>query len=259
MLIGQLAMPVYAEEKDSALEKTYEDELSSAIISGSGTEDDPYICDFDKAPFFKNYLKENWDRKNTLDYQVTAGVGFTGNCLTVYKGIYNNGGVWLYSSGGMSADNDGNIRIKKVTYNTVEQVHIMYALNPTSTTWNALKALFKDAASMYLPGVESLVVSYFDEKGITNVGGFSISKIAKTYGTILGAAKTIKSTYRLLNSIAFAGVRNAHQANKTLVNIDYITAYHGSWYTYDVSETGWSGNVIYLPVSVYGNGSFRAY
>ena len=58
MLIGQLAMPVYAEEKDSALEKTYEDELSSAIISGSGTEDDPYICDFDKAPFFKNYLKE---------------------------------------------------------------------------------------------------------------------------------------------------------------------------------------------------------
>ena len=46
-------LPIYAKENKDSI---YENELNEAILSGSGTENDPYIVDYEKAPNFHEYV-----------------------------------------------------------------------------------------------------------------------------------------------------------------------------------------------------------
>ena len=55
-LVG--TVPVNAE---ASMEEIYDKELETAIISGTGTEDDPYILDYSKAPMFTEYMVETYD------------------------------------------------------------------------------------------------------------------------------------------------------------------------------------------------------
>ena len=135
----------------------------------------------------------------------------------------------------------------------------MYALNPTSSTWSALVNLLLSIGSMYLTDVKSNVVSYFNNQGITSVGGYSIDNVANAIGTLSGATSVILATIRLMQAVNYSGVYSAHQAGKTLANVDYVIAYQGSWYTYSVSEPGWSSNYIYTPATVYGTGTLYSY
>ena len=50
-------VPVNAE---ASMEEIYDKELETAIISGTGTEDDPYVLDYSKAPMFTEYMVEKY-------------------------------------------------------------------------------------------------------------------------------------------------------------------------------------------------------
>lgn len=106
-LVG--TVPVNAE---ASMEEIYDKELETAIISGTGTEDDPYILDYSKAPMFTEYMVETYD---SYKQPLTRG-SFRSNSLTKYYGSSLTGGTWIYSSGGLSVASDGNLRITRVAY-----------------------------------------------------------------------------------------------------------------------------------------------
>lgn len=243
---------VHAEQN---IENIYDAELEKAIISGSGTEDDPYIVDYEKAPNFQEYVVNVYEEARGKDY--ARATGFTGNVLTTYKGSYSNGAIWVYQSGGLSVNADGNLRVQKVAYISNQEANRLVAVMSTPTHWTDLKQLIS-----VIPGFSALAVVNKIANAFYSVGGHTARDIGKAVATAVAAigaygASADFVSYILKNSIN-SGLYSAVNNGTSCVNILYLSSYHGSWYQNKTNEGGWTGNRVYIPSSTYGTGTFVA-
>ncbi len=264
MSMGQYLTPVCAKDAQMSKEQIYERELKSAVKSGEGTEDDPYVLNYDLAPNFEQFMIESWNIQNygsnvKPDTDMIRS-GFVGNCLTVYKGKPSAGAVWVYSSGGMSAASDGNLRIKKVAYNTIDQTHALAAAVNYSGFFGIINTVLNKYINNNKATIIAKLTAAITKAGITSIKGYSATAIATSIAKCAGAGTTIVGNVLLakdiLNGLLNVSLNNASKNNKTYVHIHYITAYHGEWYENSVGESGWYEDKVYTPKEVYGKGKY---
>lgn len=217
-------LPIYAKENKDSI---YENELNEAILSGSGTENDPYIVDYEKAPNFHEYVINVYEEargKSNL-----RASGFTGYVLTTYKAVYNNGAAWFYNSGGLSVNVDGNLRVQKATYISNQEVNRIVAVMNVPNKWTTLKNIISN-----LPGLGQVAIINKIAKEFTSVGGYSASSIGHAVATAIAAIGTYGASWDLvsymidngLNSGLYSAVNNG----TSCVNVVYLSSYHGAWY-----------------------------
>lgn len=246
------SLPVYAEQN---IENIYDAELENAIISGSGTEDDPYIVDYEKAPNFEEYVVNVYEEARGKNY--TRATGFTGYVLTTYKGSYSNGAVWVYQSGGLSVNADGNLRVQKVSYISNEDANRIVAAMSVPTTWEKIKTTIG-----VLAGAKAIEIITKISNSIPNVGGHSPKSIGRAVAVFLLAVANYGASGEfirsLINNSVNSGLYSAVNNGTSCVNILYLSSYHGAWYQNKTSEGGWSGDAVYIPSSTYGTGTFVA-
>ena len=263
LLAIQFMMPVCAEEVSVDLEKIYEKELETAIISGTGTDNDPYIVDYRIAPEFYHYICDNWNQKNSgynSNQQLSVNdVGFTGYVLTKYYGKKSNGGIWIYSSGGMNADTNGNLRINKVVYTPNSELGVLYAARTSLPAWTAIVSEIGNYASSNFTAVSNGVAGTLINAGYTSIGGFSAMAIGTGVATVLGTAANTIATIQFLQVISSSRLNNAKNNGKNYITIYYMSAYNGSWYANYIDEVGWDNNKIYAPANAYGSGTWKWY
>lgn len=245
-LVG--TVPVNAE---ASMEEIYDKELETAIISGTGTEDDPYILDYSKAPMFTEYMVETYDSYNQ---PLTRG-SFRSNSLTKYYGSSLTGGTWIYSSGGLSVASDGNLRITRVAYVPNNKLNAINAFMGSQNAASMINDIadIANTTSQYLIENISDVLKYY---GYTAISGYTVATIASALSTALGATYGISGTVILIYAIQTEPLNTARNNGLNYVTINYMTSYHGSWYSNRTSEAGWSNNAIYVPASYLGSGSF---
>ena len=142
LLIIFCVNPVYAQNvtqsSENVLRNVIEDELEVAIISGDGTEDHPYIVDYSLAPAFRNYVETTFNRCIYGSENKARDSGFTGYALTQYQGVYSRGCSWVYSSGGLPVDVDGNLRITRISYASVAQANAILQMRGTPSIWDVI-------------------------------------------------------------------------------------------------------------------------
>ena len=246
---------------DGSLMTIYDDELSVAIMDGSGTVDDPYIVDYSQASCFEEYVLETWERSNQPG-DASPNVypnGYTGLCLTQYKGQYASGGVWTYSSGGPSVDSNGSLRFSKIAYVSGSHLQSLYILRQNNLAW---LSVVNDIAG-YAYGNRSAmihsVMAILSNHGYATIAGMSLASIGAGVASAAGAAYAISGTLTLLYNASSSAIANSYNNGLNLVTISYLSSYNGSRYANSVSETGWRSNMVYVPGSFYGAGYFTAY
>ncbi len=259
-------LQVRAEENDffnnESMMGVYDDELSYAIIGGTGTEDDPYIVDYSLAPYFEEYMLESWKQSKHPENASPKVFpnGYTGLCLTQYQGQYSNGGVWVYSSGGPSVSGNGALRFSKIAYVDGSALQGLYALRQNYNAWlsvvNDIASYAYSNSTVFITSVISILVNH----NYSNVGGVALSTVgAGAAAAAAAAAASIAGTLDLLYVVSSSTVSSAYNNSLNLVQISYMSSYNGSWYSNNVSETGWGNHQIYIPSSFYGTGTFHAY
>mgnify|MGYP004486711281 CR=1 FL=1 len=243
-------VPVNAE---ASMEEIYDKELETAIISGTGTEDDPYVLDYSKAPMFTEYMVETYE---SYKQPLTRG-SFTSNSLTKYLKTSSTGGTWIYSSGGLSVASDGNLRITRVAYVPNSKLNAINAFMGSANVASMINDIadIANTTSQYLIENISDVLKYY---GYTAISGYTVATIAGALATALGATHGVSSMVMLIYAIQTAPLNTARNNGLNYVTINYMTSYHGSWYTNRTSEAGWSNNAIYVPATYLGSGSFHS-
>lgn len=248
--------PIYAKETSDS--NIYDLELSNSIISGSGTENDPYIVDYQKAPHFYNYVVNVYQEAKGAN--LARASGFTGYVLTAYKGTYNNGGVWVYQSGGLSVNADGNLRVQKVAYISNQQANQIVAAMSVPTTWSYISETISFSSGLLSGAFINKIVTALSNKGITSIKGHSTRSIGLAIATGVSAVGAYLSSSDfikfLINNGMNSGLNSAVSNGTSAVNISYLSSYHGAWYQNTTSEGGWKGNAVYIPSSTYGSGTF---
>ncbi len=261
---GELLMPVCAQGAQMSKEEIYQRELSVAIKSGSGTEDDPYEVDYSLAPEFYSYLCDNWNQKNSRNSQGEQNrsendTGFTGYVLTNYYGIKHNGGMWLYASGGMNVDSNGNLRIKKVVYTPKNKLGALYAVRTSLPGWTEIINQAGSLTGGDYTAVRDGVVDILTNAGYTTIGGYAALTIGTSIATALGTAVNAIATIQFLQIISSSRLNTAKNNQKNYITIYYLSAYNGSWYSSYIDEVGWENDKIYSPASAYGSGTWKWY
>lgn len=260
IMISNMGYTIYAEGKDDQLiqDDIITLELSNAIVSGDGTEANPYVVDYSNAPTFQEYIENNWEAKshpgNNGEYQVNGT--WTSSILTQYQGLYANGGIWVYSSGGYNVYSDGNIRVKKVAYTPNGRLAAIYAAKTTNNAWLSIVNNIGDNVTTNYDTTKNTIQAILINAGYATIGAYSAITIAGGIALSIGAAGGVAATLSLLNAISTAQLSAAMNANKNYVTVDFLTAYQGSWYSYQTSEAGWTNSYIYIPSSSYGSGYF---
>lgn len=258
LFILVLALGITPIKANETIDSVYDAELENAIISGDGSEDNPYIVDYSKAPNFKKYVVDVY--QNAKGTTKSRNTGFTGFVFTVRKGTYSSGGMWIYNSGGMSVSSDGNWRIVKATYSPVDQVHKLYAAMNSPTAWGLITSGLTTLSSSTREKVINTISNKLINNGISSIGGYSVSSIASATATTVGAISHYVAVALFISSVVNAWIttpiRNASNNDLTFVHISYLSSYHGSWYQNSTGEAGWASNVIYTPSSTYGSGTF---
>ena len=238
---------------EASMEEIYDKELETAIISGTGTEDDPYVLDYSKAPMFTEYMVETYE---SYKQPLTRG-SFTSNSLTKYLKTSSTGGTWIYSSGGLSVASDGNLRITRVAYVPNSKLNAINAFMGSANAASMINDIadLANTSSEYLINNISGILKYY---GYASIGGYTATAIGGALATALGATHGVSSMVMLIYAIQTAPLNTARNNGLNYVTINYMTSYHGSWYTNRTSEAGWSNNAIYVPASYLGSGNFHS-
>ena len=212
--------------------KALDNDIMNYVISGSGTEDDPYVLAGD------NEYKEMFDEmaKEAVQPTVTPLIDFSGTLTGAQYENQTAGGIWRYASGGPSASSDNALVILGITYNNEDAARRFYAELDDYSFIGQLTSDLKNG----LFGVAL-------EASITKLFGMKI-------GALVGCIFGFMTTYSVLADKET--LKTAVTTNKGFLLISYKTSYHGSWFmssTYDV----W-GNcpTVTLPGSYYGIGNY---
>lgn len=243
-------------ELDTSVQMIYDTELKKAIISGNGSEECPYEVDYSLAPNFEKFVIGSYNSKT----ETSKDGSFTQHVLTKKLGTYASGGLWTYKSGGLKVSADGNLRVVKVVYLSEQQANELYIVKSKKTAWDTIVETISDISSLTNGTIIAAIVASFKKIGITSVGKYTVKSIGEIIAksvAAFGVYTGVKDLWKkLIDSSAEAQLYNAVSAKKNFLNIYYLTSYHGEWYSHTTSETGWSNNVIYIPVSTYGEGIF---
>lgn len=217
--------------------KAYENDIMNYVISGSGTEDDPYVLSDD------NEYKEMFDEmaREAVQPTVIPQIDFSGTLTgATYSGQYN-GGVWRYSSGGPSTSSNGAMTILGISYANHRVVDFYAAQILSGLTYSAI--------------IKSKINEGLVSTALTNALAPSIgSSNASLVGSFILFA--ISSANASDNKV----LADALASNQGLLEISYRTSYNGSWYytsCIDVWRTASSGKVT-VPGSYYGIGTYSS-
>lgn len=244
------------DELNTSVQMIYDTELKKAIISGTGSEEAPYVVDYSLAPNFEKFVIGSYNSKT----ETSKDGSFTQHILTKKLGTYTSGGLWTYKSGGLKVSADGNLRVVKVVYLSEQQANELYIVKSKKTVWNTIVETISDISSFTNATIITAIVASLKKIGIASVDEYT----AKSIGEIVAKAVAAFGIYtgvkdlwkKLIDSNEESQLYNAVSVKKNFVNIYYLTSYHGEWYSHTTSETGWSNNVIYIPSSTYGEGIF---
>ena len=258
--------PVYAQNvtqsSENVLRNVIEDELEVAIISGDGTEDHPYIVDYSLAPAFRNYVETTFNRCIYGSENKARDSGFTGYALTQYQGVYSRGCSWVYSSGGLPVDVDGNLRITRISYASVAQAKAILQMRGTPGIWDVITEQVIAMNGRSYSEVVAMVSDILSRAGISSVGGCSAALLSQASAVVIGAVGTHLAATLLIasyvNLLTTSEIAYAVNSSKNFLNISYLTSYHGAWYQNSSRDAGWTGDRIYVPSSIYGTGTFSA-
>lgn len=247
-------------------DSTYQGELDDAILSGTGTFDDPYILNYELAPEFSDYLAECGlnalensglnsnsivSNDNNIEGASTRGVNdyLTGSSHS----NQTNGGYWKYSSGGPTSTlYNGNTVFKKVeylSYNTVVNINAGFSNNTYS---NYFKKNLPSIIGLSLSNATSV---------LTKCG--MAANVAKALCHYAGVASTLFSVTLTLSEFATTTMQSvyvdAKNQRKGVVRAQYNVTYQGQWYSYSMNEVWKKYPTAYEPNSAYGTGTYRSY
>jgi hypothetical protein len=243
------------------MQEIYNEEISNSIISGTGTEDDPYILDQSKSPEFTEYLEEKGNllcneinssqESNTTNSAVSLASNFDKILSGKAHSNQTTGGYWKYSSGGMSVSSNGNIRVKKIAYYPYEYVQNFISAKSNKTFWSVLKANATDIKNYgFTQAVNYLVKKKLSNKAATTFAGF-LAKGTLYFDTYL----LFLDVYNDFNMIPY---NNANSDKKGVFTIEYQTSYNGKWYLYDVTDEWAKYKTAYEPNTTYGKGTYTS-
>lgn len=240
------------------IDKVYDEELKVAIISGDGSEDNPYVVDYDKAPNFKAYM-ESLETKvmNSLQGDLeNNGISTFG----IYDGIMTGtkktgqtkGGQWKYSSGKPSVAVNGNIWMKKVVYISIANTkNIRNTLASTLAKDIIVDNLTDIAKKPFDSALELLI-----KKGLSEGSATSVLIGLGKLNSLFTAAEVTKFVNDLFILSRYnTAVNNGYG----MLNVIYATSYNGSWYAQYGEDTWTTASTVYLPGSAYGTGTYTAY
>lgn len=208
-------------------------DLSNYIVSGSGTEADPYILSPD-CPY-----KEELDNmaREIVQPTVMPLIDFSGTLTGTKHYNQYDGGVWRYTSGGPDGSYNGALCISGISYGNYEVTEVLYDnLNNSNVIVDAL--------------VDGLI-------------GYALVNALTSY--IGGLAAGVLSDFFLFavanpNILDDSVIREAHSQREGLLEISYRTSYNSSWYAttcLDVWRTASSG-MAQEPGSYYGVGVYTS-
>lgn len=201
-LVG--TVPVNAE---ASMEEIYDKELETAIISGTGTEDDPYVLDYSKAPMFTEYMVETYE---SYKQPLTRG-SFTSNSLTKYYGVVSKGGRWGYTSGGLSVSSDGNLRIVTVAYTPNSKLNALYA-GTLCPDWLSIVNDVVKEGNNNSNAIKGAIVTEFYNRGYTAYAGYSTVAIGDAVAAAVGATRVITGVVVLACAIQSSIVKSARDS-----------------------------------------------
>ena len=254
LLTGHITVPVSAEKRDISLENIFENELSSAIISGSGIEDDPYIIDPALAPLFSVYLKQCGKTAlsgNTLagtsEYSVNGfGTSLQGTSYNAPKGF-----VWIYKSGGLPVSGNGNVRFRHIEYINYQTVKESY------DNRDLAKGVIDDWGSTIASFTFNGAIDFLKKKGIK-------SDFANKIVNLMGKSSISNGFAFAMFLIEFSNWytnsylwRQAISHKNGFIVVDYLSAYNGSWYAYMSTEEWTTQPYAYSPKSSFGTGTYK--
>lgn len=238
--------------------ETFDDTVENAIIAGTGSEDDPYIIGPALAPEFAEYLEMCGDVAMAeagiiSGYSSSTGIAVPDAFGTPLQGTAHyspNGAIWVYSSGGQPSSYNGAVRFKHIEYVNYSNKYQIFA------NLNLLKNLLNQFGSSIAGLSFSAAVAYLQTHGATgslavaiaNVFGKSSVNLGFTLAILLAE---IGNWYTTIYPLQIA-INNGHG----IIEVNYLTAYNGSWYEYMSTEEWTGGTTGYEPISLYGSGNY---
>lgn len=239
-------------------EELIEDELKVAIISGDGSEENPYVVDYEKAPHFKEYM-------NTINDKIMDELqGTVENDGILLCGIYDGilkgskytgqtkGGQWKYTSGKPSVSINGNIWMKKIVYVSITNTKNIRNLLKSDT---ALE-IFDECVGSIKDKAYDAALEYLVKKGLGEAMGKSVLIGLGKLNSFFTAVEFAKFANDLL---VLSRYNTAVNNGYGMINAIYATSYNGSWYAQYGEDSWTTASTVYLPSSAYGTGTYTAF
>lgn len=238
--------------------ESYDETIENAIIAGTGSEDDPYIIDPALAPEFAEYLEMCGDVALAeagiiSGYSASTGIAVPDAFGTLLQGTAHyspNGAIWVYSSGGQPSSYNGAVRFKHIEYVNYSNTYQIYM------NLNLSKSLMNEYGDDIASFSFNAAVAYLQSHGVAGSLAVAIANVFGKSSVSLGFALAIllveignwyTTTYPLQTAII-----NGHG----IIEVNYLTAYNGSWYEYMSTEEWTGGTTGYEPISLYGSGNY---
>ncbi len=213
-----------------------DDDIMNYVVGGSGTYDDPYILTGD------NQYKDMFDARvrGYSDPNLMPLIDFSGVLTGASHYNQNNGGEWIYKSGGPDTTANNALRVNRINYVDKQTVFDMTELTTSSVLWDDLadrlsKGLFGAALKSAL-----LVI------GVPASAATAASMIFKWY---YGAG--LKNSDREL-------MKTAKRNGWGILQINYQTSWNGSWYVTSCLDYWSSYPTAREPGSYYGIGTYTS-
>lgn len=229
-------------------------ELEVAIISGDGTAENPYVVDYDKAPYFREYMDRLDDKVvASLHGEVPLTRGILDGVLSGTKHTgQSRGGCWIYKSGAPSTSVNGNIWMKAITYQSAADTKLVYNLKNDTYQWNKVKEIGSTIASKPASDAFDLIVK-------SGIAGSTATALLRGIGKINSIFSAITVLQFINDYCVLSRYRSAANNGYGMLHATYNTSYNGSWYSHTLEDTWTTANTVYEPGPYYGKGTYRSF
>ena len=231
-------------------------QLSNYIISGTGTQDDPYVID-DSCPY-----KAIMDQQiasifaisdHNSDY-ISLQSDFNG-ALTVCCSIALNGGYWKCTSNYPTTDSNGTCWIQKIDYVSNADVRsIAMGLSNTSFIQAVYDAIENGKSGLALKQwiLNYCAYQYGWNSSTVITGNLTLETLASGFMHLFYLYAGVQIMTAAINSLQYSTLMSWYGSNYGQLNVYYAISYNGSWYqTY--TETAWTTYALaYAPAAFYG-------
>lgn len=251
-----IILTIFTPKKILALDEhaIIEEELKIAILSGDGSDENPYVIDPTLAPVFYEYLRQSGEQIiETLTSKSDSSLGSP----RVLEGILSgnsyssqtNGGRWKRSSGGMNVIYNGSIKVNQVNYIGYNDTVNLKAGFSNVTA----KKIFEDIWDEIYQDPYSSAIEKLIKEGIKKTWAAPMVKwlgfagSAYSYG-VIAAEISLFFQQKPYN--------DAVNQKKGVIHAEYDTAYQGSWYATSLTEVWSNYPTAKMPSTTYGKGTY---